>query len=74
MSDSKLFQDVILKLLDFWKERGCIIRQPYNVQVGAGTMNPATILRVLGPEPWNVAYIEPCGNRVQGNTKLCNNK
>ncbi|HFC11637.1 MAG TPA: glycine--tRNA ligase subunit beta, partial [Anaerolineae bacterium] len=42
-----------------WQERGCIIRQPYNVQVGAGTMNPATVLRVLGPEPWNVVYVEP---------------
>jgi glycyl-tRNA synthetase len=50
---------MILRLLDFWREQGCLIWQPYNVQVGAGTMNPATVLRVLGPEPWNVAYIEP---------------
>jgi len=53
------FQQMILKLLNFWADRGCLIWQPYNVQVGAGTMNPATVLRVLGPEPWNVAYIEP---------------
>jgi len=53
------FQQMILKLLDFWADWGCLIWQPYNVQVGAGTMNPATVLRVLGPEPWNVAYIEP---------------
>ena len=50
---------MILRLLDYWQAQGCLIWQPYNVQVGAGTMNPATILRVLGPEPWNVAYIEP---------------
>ena len=59
MSNNTQFQNVIQTLLDFWKERGCIIRQPYNVQVGAGTMNPATVLRVLGPEPWNVVYVEP---------------
>ena len=50
---------MILRLLEYWQEQGCLIWQPYNVQVGAGTMNPATILRVLGPEPWNVAYVEP---------------
>jgi glycyl-tRNA synthetase len=59
MSDKLSFQEIILRLLDYWKEQGCLIQQPYNVQVGAGTMNPATALRVLGPEPWNVAYIEP---------------
>lgn len=52
-------QEVIMRLEHFWAERGCLIWQPYNVQVGAGTMNPATVLRVLGPEPWNVAYVEP---------------
>ena len=45
-----------MRLNQFWAEHGCLIWQPYNVQVGAGTMNPATVLRVLGPEPWNVAY------------------
>jgi glycyl-tRNA synthetase len=59
MSDKLSFQEIILRLLDYWKAQGCLIQQPYNVQVGAGTMNPATSLRVLGPEPWNVAYIEP---------------
>ena len=59
MSKPQSFQQMILKFLDFWAEYGCVIWQPHNVQVGAGTMNPATILRVLGPEPWNVAYIEP---------------
>jgi len=53
------FQDIILKLQQFWAEHGCLITQPYYTQVGAGTMNPATFLRVLGPEPWNVAYVEP---------------
>ena len=53
------FQSVILKLQEFWAARGCLIWQPYYTQVGAGTMNPATFLRVLGPEPWNVAYVEP---------------
>jgi len=53
------FQDVILALQRFWAERGCIIVQPYNSEVGAGTYNPATFLRALGPEPWNVAFVEP---------------
>jgi glycyl-tRNA synthetase len=53
------FQSIILKLQDFWASKGCLITQPYYTQVGAGTMNPATFLRVLGPEPWNVAYVEP---------------
>lgn len=53
------FQQVILKLHEYWADYGCIIWEPYNVQVGAGTGNPATLLRVLGPEPWRVAYAEP---------------
>ncbi len=53
------FQEIILTLQDFWSKQGCLIWQPYYTQVGAGTNNPATILRVLGPEPWNVAYVEP---------------
>src|SRR5215213_7853760 len=53
------FQQVILTLQQFWAERGALLWQPYYTQVGAGTMNPATFLRVLGPEPWNVAYVEP---------------
>jgi glycyl-tRNA synthetase len=52
-------QSIILQLQQFWAEKGCLIWQPYYTQVGAGTMNPATFLRVLGPEPWNVAYVEP---------------
>ncbi|MCK6538579.1 MAG: glycine--tRNA ligase subunit alpha, partial [Anaerolineales bacterium] len=56
---SSTFQSIILKLQEFWASHGCLITQPYYTQVGAGTMNPATFLRVLGPEPWNVAYVEP---------------
>jgi glycyl-tRNA synthetase len=52
-------QEVILRLHAYWAEHGCTIWQPYSEKVGAGTMNPATVLRVLGPEPWNVAYVEP---------------
>ena len=53
------FQETIMLLEKFWSDRGCLIWHPHNSQVGAGTMNPATALRVLGPEPWNVAYVEP---------------
>lgn len=53
------FQQIIMKLNEFWAAQGCVLWQPYNVQVGAGTGNPATLLRVLGPEPWRVAYVEP---------------
>ena len=55
----KSLQTIILELQNFWAAHGCTIAQPYYTQVGAGTMNPATFLRVLGPEPWNVAYVEP---------------
>ena len=53
------FQEVIMRLQAYWAEHGCLIWQPYSEKVGAGTGNPATVLRVLGPEPWNVAYAEP---------------
>ncbi|MBI1794691.1 MAG: glycine--tRNA ligase subunit beta [Chloroflexi bacterium] len=56
---SSSFQEIILNLQSFWASHGCLITQPYYTQVGAGTMNPNTFLRVLGPEPWNVAYVEP---------------
>jgi glycyl-tRNA synthetase len=59
MTKPSSFQEIILKLQNFWAAHGCLIWQPYYTQVGAGTMNPATFLRVLGPEPWNVAYVEP---------------
>ncbi len=53
------FQEAIMRLQRYWADQGCLIWQPYNVKVGAGTMNPATYLRSLGPEPWKVAYVEP---------------
>ncbi len=54
-----LFQDIILRLQSFWAQKGCLLWQPYDLEVGAGTMNPATFLKVLGPAPWKVAYVEP---------------
>ena len=54
------FQELVLNLQKFWAEYGCIIEQPYDIEKGASTMNPATFLRVLGPEPWSTAMIEPC--------------
>ncbi len=60
------FQDIILTLQRFWAERGCLVVQPYNSEVGAGTYNPATFLRALGPEPWNVAFVEPSRRPADG--------
>lgn len=54
------FQELILNLSKFWSDQGCIIQQPYDIEKGASTMNPATFLRSLGPEPWNTAMVEPC--------------
>ena len=53
------FQDIILRLQSYWAERGCAVLSPYNSEVGAGTFNPATFIRVLDSRPWNVVYIEP---------------
>ncbi|GAB6158090.1 glycine--tRNA ligase subunit alpha [Desulfotomaculum varum] len=60
------FQDLILTLNKFWSEQKCIIQQPYDIEKGAGTMNPATFLRALGPEPWRVAYVEPSRRPTDG--------
>ncbi len=60
------FQEAIMRLQRYWAEQGCLVWQPYNVKVGAGTMNPATFLRVLGPEPWKVAYVEPSVRPADG--------
>lgn len=59
-------QDMILALDRFWSEQGCVLALPYDVEKGAGTMNPATFLRVLGPEPWRVAYVEPSRRPADG--------
>jgi glycyl-tRNA synthetase alpha chain len=53
------FQQLILRLSEFWSDQGCVLQQPYDLEVGAGTMHPDTFLRVLGPEPWKVAYVQP---------------
>lgn len=53
------FQELMLKLLNFWGKNGCLIMEPYDIEKGAGTMNPHTFLRALGPEPWKVVYVEP---------------
>lgn len=60
------FQEIIHKLNEYWSNYGCIILQPYDTEKGASTMNPATFLRVLGPEPWNVAMTEPCRRPTDG--------
>ena len=60
------FQELIFALQNYWADQGCIIQQPYDVEVGAGTFNPATFLRALGPEPWNVAYVEPSRRPTDG--------
>ena len=60
------FQEVILTLQAFWSGEGCILAQPYDMEKGAGTMSPWTFLRVLGPEPWNVAYVEPSRRPADG--------
>ncbi len=60
------FQEMILALQSFWSERGCVLAEPYDVEKGAGTMNPSTFLRVLGPEPWNAAYVEPSRRPADG--------
>ena len=60
------FQNVILTLQNFWASRGCVIQQPYDIECGAGTFNPATFLRVIGPEPWNVAYVEASRRPTDG--------
>lgn len=60
------FQKIILTLQEFWSQQNCILMQPYDVEKGAGTMNPSTFLRSLGPEPWKVAYIEPSRRPADG--------
>ncbi len=60
------FQNLILKLHEFWSKNGCVLLQPYDMEVGAGTFHPATFFRVLGPEPWRVAYVEPSRRPTDG--------
>ena len=60
------FQELMFSLNKFWSDRGCVIQQPYDLEVGAGTFNPATFLRSLGPEPYKVAYVEPSRRPTDG--------
>jgi glycyl-tRNA synthetase alpha chain len=63
---SNSFQDIILNLHAFWARQGCVILQPYDVEMGAGTFHPATTLRALGPKPWRAAYVQPCRRPSDG--------
>ncbi len=65
-ANSLTFQELILRLQAFWAERGCVLQQPYDVEVGAGTMAPETFLRVLGPKPYKVAYVQPSRRPADG--------
>jgi glycyl-tRNA synthetase alpha chain len=60
------FQELILRLQQFWAQRGCVIAQPYDMPMGAGTFHPATFLRAVGPEPWSSAYVQPCRRPTDG--------
>jgi len=60
------FQNIIVSLQTFWAKKGCLLLQPYDMEVGAGTFHPATLLRVLGPEPWKVAYVQPSRRPTDG--------
>ena len=60
------FQEIILRLQEYWSRQGCVILQPYDMEVGAGTFHPATALRALGPKPWNAAYVQPSRRPADG--------
>ncbi len=60
------FQDLILSLHRYWADQGCVVHQPYDLEMGAGTFHPATFLRALGPEPWRSAYVQPCRRPTDG--------
>ncbi len=60
------FQDIIFELSRYWADQGCVIQQPYDMEVGAGTFHPATLLRALGPEPWRAAYVQPSRRPTDG--------
>ena len=66
MTQSLSFQKMILTLHDYWSDRGCLILQPYDMEMGAGTFHPATTLRALGPDTWNAAFVQPCRRPTDG--------
>ena len=65
-NNSHSFQDIIMSLQKFWGRNGCVILQPYDLEVGAGTFHPATTLRSLGPKPWKAAYVQPSRRPTDG--------
>jgi len=64
--DVSTFQGLILALQTYWAEQGCVLQQPYDMEMGAGTFHPATFLRAIGPEPWSAAYVQPCRRPTDG--------
>ncbi len=66
IAENNSFQSLILKLHDYWSRQGCVILQPYDMEVGAGTFHPATTLRALGPGPWRAAYVQPSRRPTDG--------
>ena len=68
------FQSIIMKLQHFWSDQGCIVLQPLDMEVGAGTFHPATVLRALGKNPWNAAYVQPCRRPTDGRYGLNPNR
>ncbi len=64
--DVSTFQGLILALQTYWAEKGCVLQQPYDMEMGAGTFHPATFLRAIGPEPWSAAYVQPCRRPTDG--------
>ncbi len=66
MTNPLSFQKLILTLHAYWSDRGCVILQPYDMEMGAGTFHPATTLRALGPDPWNAAFVQPCRRPTDG--------
>src|ERR1700759_290857 len=65
-SKEKSFQSIILKLQSFWAQHDCVILQPYDIEMGAGTFHPGTTLRTLGPDPWRTAYVQPSRRPTDG--------
>lgn len=65
-NDLKTFQGLVLALQQFWAEKGCVVLQPLDIEVGAGTFHPATFLRAIGPESWSTAYVQPCRRPTDG--------
>ena len=70
LDPTRSFQGLILALQQYWADWGCVILQPYDMEVGAGTFHPATTLRALGPKPWNAAYVQPSRRQEQASIRV----